>query len=271
MEHFFEKEDMKRMGKFLLFLVISISLFFLMKFVNEIKQFQRIGISPETRATIDVSGEGISYALPDTATISFSVEAKGATIASAQNLVALRMNQAIDFLNKSNIDKSEIQTTDYNSYPEYNTPNPCVFGMPCLNSNQPSKIIDYVSNESVTVKIKDTNTAGGILDGLGKVGVSSIQGPDFSVGDPDAVKADARNKAISDAKQKAQLLAKQLGVNLGTVVRFSDNSGGGIMPMMFGAKADSSIGSDTVSSSDTNVQTGQNKYVSDVTITYEIY
>lgn len=254
------------MGRMLFLLVSVVVLYFGMKFINEIKTFGTIGATPKDMTTIDISGEGEAYAIPDVATINFSVEAKGKTVAIAQNLVTGRINETLDFLAKSNIDKKDIQTTNYSSNPEYSTP--CTNGSTtCKNPTTPT-ILDYVVTQNVSVKLHDTTVSGSIVDGLGTIGVTSIDGPNFSVNDPDAVKADAKQKAIDDARQKALVLAKQLGVHLGKIVRFSDQSNP--MPMMYDAKAMSvsgGMGAPAVSS----LPTGQNKYVSDVTISYEIY
>ena len=265
MQNFFDKDDSFRLGKILMFLGLFLALYFMMKFVNEVKTFQTIGSLP-TQTTIDVAGNGEVTAVPDIATINFNVEASGKTVEVAQNLMNEKMNKAIDFLKTSNIDSKDIQTTNYNAYPEYS--NPCGGGMYCpISSNNTPQIIGYKANENVSVKIRAIDTAGKIVDGLGAAGISGISGPSFSVDKIDAVKSDAKQKAIDDAKAKAELLAKQLGVHLGKIVRFTDQ-GNNPVPMMYSAKAmDAASGG----GSPTNIQTGENKYVSDVVITYEIY
>lgn len=271
MEKFFNKEDLFRMGKMMMVFVLFLSLYFAMKFINEIKTFQTVGVTPSQAATIDVSGSGDASVVPDIATITFSVEAQGKTVAVAQNLVSIRINQALDFLKQSGIDTKDIQTTNYNAYPEYS--NPCAPGVACpmsqsSQSSQSPQIISYRASENVSVKIRDTSVSGKIIDGLGAVGITGISGPDFSVENPDAVQAQAKQKAIDDAKEKAEILAKQLGVHLGKIVRFSgDASGGGIMPMMYDAKS-SMAGAAAPTSV---LPSGQNKYTANVTITYEIY
>ena len=58
------------------------------------------------------------------------------------------------------------------------------------------------------------------MQGLGTTGVSNLSGPDFSIDNPDALQVQARKLAIDDAKAKAQVLAKDLGVSLGKIERF---------------------------------------------------
>lgn len=267
MNYLFNKEEGPRMGRMLFFLVFVVALYFGMKFINQIKTFGTIGNSPKDATTVDVSGEGIAYAVPDVATVDFDVEAKGKTVAIAQDLVTARINETLDFLAKSNIAKTDIQTTNYSSNPEYSTP--CPGNNPCKNPSVP-QIIDYAVTQNVSVKIRDTSTSGAIVDGLGAIGVTGIDGPNFSVDNPDAVQAQAKQKAIDDARQKAVVLAGQLGVHLGKIIRFSDQSAPG--PIMYDAKAMmGTAGSAVDAPSVSSLPTGQNKYVSDVVISYEIY
>ncbi len=82
------------------------------------------------------------------------------------------------------------------------------------------------------------------------------------------LKDQARAKAIVNAREKAEVLAKQLGVNLGNVVSFSENSGG--YPMMYAAKAmDMAVGA-SMPERAPELPKGENKITSNVTITYEI-
>ena len=269
MQNFFDKEESSRMGKLLSLLVFVVILYFGMKFINQIKTYGMIGVSPKEATTIDVAGEGISYALPDVATISFNVEAKGKTVAVAQDIVNTRVNTAMEFLAQSNIDKKDIQTVNYNSYPEYS--NPCVgnYGVVCPSKPGTPTILEYDVTQAVTIKVRDLTAASKVIDGLGVIGVSAISGPDFSVDNPDTVKSDAKQKAIDDAKQKAIALASQLGMHLGKIVHFNDQSNP--MPIMYAAKAETAGAASGVASDSTNLPSGQNKYVSDVTITYEVY
>jgi len=259
------------MGKMLMLLVFVVAVYFGMKFINQVKTFGTIGVSPKEAMTIDSAGEGDSYAIPDVSTISYAVEAKGKTAQIAQNLVIDRINKSLSFLEGSSIDKKDIQTVNYSTYPEYSTP--CVEGnkKPCPKQPATPEIIDYDVNQSVTVKIRDTNIVGKIVEGLTAVGVSGIVGPNFSVDNPDAVKALAKQKAIDDAKQKAVVLAGQLGLHLGKIIRFNDQSNP--TPVMYSAKANmAGLGGDAPEAADSNsMPAGQSKYVSNVIITYEVY
>ncbi len=264
MNTFFDKRGGSQMGKVLLFLGLVTVLYMGMKFVNETKKFTQASEDISQVSTIDVSGTGEAFAIPNIASETFSVQEKAATVHAAQVGVTEKVNDAMSFLKKSGVDTKDIQTTNYSAYPEYTYPSPCA-NVKCTTVDTTPKLVGYTVTQSITVKIRDTEKAGTILDGLGALGVTGLSGPDFTLDDADTVNAQARKEAIADAQQKAMVLAHDLGVTIVRVVRFSEN-GGGAYPMPMYAKADMAAGSGAAPA----IPAGQNKYTSNVTITYQI-
>jgi hypothetical protein len=213
--------------------------------------------------TITVTGQGTATAIPDTATISFGATATGADVATAETNVTNTINAALKDIKAAGVPDSDITTTSYNVSPHYDNP-VCPPGIMCpaVSSTQSG----YDVSEDVQVKITDTSKVAGILGDLATANVSNVSGPDYVVGDPTAVQAEARGQAIQNARADAQVLAGQLGVSLGKIVSFTDNSGGTIVPQpMFAANAAASAVAPTPS-----VPVGNNTYTDDVSITYEI-
>ncbi len=265
MNNFFDQKNAARMGKILSLLGLFVALYAGMKFINEVKKFGSTDSDPSKVSTIDVSGQGEAFAIPDTATESFTVEQKASTVHEAQATVTKKVNDVIAFLKSSGIAEKDIKTTNYSAYPEQSSPVPC-YSQVCPMSQRMPTIIGYDVSQTITLKIRDTSAVGKIIDGLGSRGVTGLSGPDFSVADPDSVQAEARKKAIDDAETKAKVLAKDLGVDLVRIVRFSENNGGGY-PMPMFAKADMGMASGAAAP---QVPAGENKYSSNVTVTYEI-
>ncbi len=265
MNTLFDKKSASQMGKVILFLGIVTVLYMGMKFVNETKIFSTGSQDVSNVSTIDVSGTGTSFAIPDVASESFTVQQKSTTVHDAQTTVASKVNSAVSYLKTSGIEEKDIQTTNYSAYPEYTYPTPCI-DKGCSSVNTTPKLVGYTVTQTITVKIRDTAKVGTIVDGLGSLGVTGLSGPDFTVDNADAVNAEARKKAIADAESKARVLARDLDVTLVRIVRFNEGqSGGAAMPMF--AKADMATGSTSDAST---LPVGQNKYVSNVTITYQI-
>ncbi len=265
MNKFLNDKDSARVGKTVMVFAVFVTVFVGFKCIQELQFFGNSSNDISNVSTIDVTGTGDAVALPDIAQENFTVEQKGASIAEAQALVSKKVNDAMAFLNTSGVDAKDIKTENYSANPEYNYPTPCYSGNCPLTTSAP-KILDYVVSESITVKIRDTGAVGKIVDGLGAEGVTGLNGPNFMVENPDKVNAEARDLAIADAKSKAEALAKSLGVSLVRIVRYSDNNGGYATPMYSKAMAMDAVGAAPVS----NVPSGQNKYTSNVTITYQI-
>lgn len=213
--------------------------------------------------TITVNGTGKASAAPTIAHISFTVQENASTVAAAQESATKRTNTALDALKKLEIADKDVQTSGYNVSPQYEV-QPCLPNSIC---NQSSKIIGYQVSQSVEVKVRDTAKAGDVLQALGTAGVQNVSGPSFAVDDDSAVTAEARGKAIADARQKAEVLAKQLGVHLGKVISFSEN---GATPVPYFSYGKAGVAMDAAVASAPRLPTGENETTSTVSISYEI-
>lgn len=234
--------------------------------LNEIKQYSFIGAGVQPTNVISVSGQGEVFSVPDIAEISFSAQIEGKSVADAQKKVTDIINPSIEFLKKSGVAEKDIKTTGYNAYPQYNyvkdgtdtTIYPPLPGKRVLSG--------YNVTQTITVKVRDTDKVGAIIDGLGKLKVTDLSGPNFSIDDDNAIKAEARKKAIDDAKSKAEKLANDLGVKLVRIVSFSEN---GNYPVYYAKSMAIGMGG-AESAPAPDLPKGENKTTSSVTISYEI-
>ena len=244
----------------------ALAIFIALRAIAEYRGLQ--SVSSENAATITVSGTGEINAVPDIATVTYTIRAEGKTITDAQNAEAKISKAAMTMLASMNIAEKDIKTEGYNSYPKYSND----YGGPeVMMYPRPGKqvITGYEASETVVVKVRATDKTATVIENLGKAGVKEINGPSFTIDDPDKLQSDARAEAIDDAKEKAKVLEKQLGVRLGKIVNFSEN---GNYPMYY-AKGMMAMGGDGVSVAESGaptLSTGEQKITSNVTITYEI-
>jgi len=275
-----EKQKRQLFGVVLCVLAI-LAIFILVEAVDAIKQFSYIGHDTTNPNQITVSGTGQVLAVPDIATFSFSVVEDAKQMTDAQNTASAKMNSVISALKTLGVAENDIQTTDYSSNPTYQysssvcpqpVPEPAQISGGAVSSIAvycpPGKqvLTGYEVNQTVTVKIRKTADAGTILAKIGTLGVSNISGISFTVDDMTAVQAQARDKAIADAKSKAQALSKSLGIKLNHIVNFNDNS---VFPMVYAVKSEAVISGATASVAP-EIPVGQNEVTSNVTITYEV-
>ncbi len=222
------------------------------------------GVTPAN--TIAVSGYGEAFAVPDIATFSFSVVSDKTTVADAQADATAKANATTKYLTDAGIDKKDIQTSNYSVNPQYD-----YVQVACTNGYCPGGrqvLRGYEVRQTTTVKVRDTQKAGDLLAGVGTKGATEVSGLQFTFDDPNKMQNDARAKAIADAKQKADELAKELGVTIVRVVSFTENSGGGYpTPYALDAQMGKSAGTAAVAP---EISVGQNKVQSNVSVTYEI-
>ncbi len=221
--------------------------------------------------TITFSGHGEVSAIPDIANIYFSISKEAKTVKEAQALVAGIEKSSLDFLKQNNILEKDIKTANASFYPKYEYKYDAKTMMPCNQYGCPpspgnSVITGYTASESITVKVRNTDNVGKIMQGLGTLSVSDLSGPNFSIDNEDGLKAVARKKAIDDAKAKAEVLAKDLGVRLGKITSFSEN---GNYPMPIYDRGMMSVTA-AKESAPAEIPKGENTIISDVSITYQI-
>ncbi|HVM73326.1 MAG TPA: SIMPL domain-containing protein [Candidatus Paceibacterota bacterium] len=244
-----------------------LALFLLVGTVSELRSIQYIGAGIAATDTITVSGEGKVFTVPDTATFTYTVDETAPDVATAQSKATTASNTIIDYLKSQGIADTDIQTTDYNVNPQYQYNSQiCTQNGYCPPQRQ--TISGYEVSQTETVKVKDISKAGALLSGVGTRGVSDVSGLTFTVENQDALDAQARGKAIADAKSKAQALASSLGVSLVRITGFSEDSGGTRIPMYM--QASDAMASSAGAPAVPTIATGQNTIISDVSVTYEI-
>lgn len=239
-----------------------LALFLLAETISLAANFGRAN-TPATD-TVTVQGAGQATLPPDVARVSFTVQNTAPVVADAQAATTKQANAALDFVKGQGIADKDVKTLSYNIYPQYAYTS-CRPGVPCPSS---PKITGYQVSETIQVTMRDLAAVGTMLGGLGKLGVQNISGPAFALDDATAGYAAARADAIAKAKTQATLLASQLGVRLGKIVNFSENSNSYPVPMyglgagMMEAKA--------AMAPVPSIPTGENTYNASVSITYEI-
>ncbi|MFH0852679.1 MAG: SIMPL domain-containing protein [bacterium] len=242
------------MGIFAILLIIT-AVYMIFATQNEAKRGKYIGQDIQVKNTITVSGEGKVLAKPDIGEVSLTVLSESATVAAAQKDNTQKMNNVIKAMKDLGVDEKDLKTVSYNISPNYQY------------TAGRSIIIGYQVSQTLDVKIRQLDKASDILAKAAANGVNQIGSLSFTIDDPESIKAEARKKAIDDAKQKAEVLKNDLGVSIVRIVSFSES---GSQPPITYLK-DSALGMGGGGATPSpEVQTGQNEITVDVSITYEI-
>ncbi|MBI3626758.1 SIMPL domain-containing protein [Candidatus Uhrbacteria bacterium] len=236
---------------------------------NEFKRGRYIGRPAEVRDTITINGEGKVTAIPDTAYVTLGLTVEKKEVAQAQKENNQKMNDVIAGLKNLGIKDADIQTTDYRINTVYDyVPAP----MPKSNSYMPpvpgrQVIRGYEVSQSVRVKIKNLDKIGDVLTLAGGKGLNQVSGVSFDLDDPEKLKQMAREKALNNAKEKAQALARVSGARLGKIVSFSEYGGDSPRPMPMYYAQDSTVAS---APSVPQIQGGTMEITITATVSYEI-
>jgi uncharacterized protein YggE len=221
-------------------------------------EISHVSNTATTTNTVSFSGEGKVSVTPDIAVISASILTQATDSKSAQDDNSRKSKAVSDFLKKQGIEDKDVKTSNYNISPQYKYP---PYG------GQPT-ITGYQVTQSYDIKVRDLTKISAVLDGLVAAGANQVNNLGLQVEDPDKAQAEARQQAIDDAKKKAGELEKQVGIDLGRIVNFTENSGG-YPPIMYDLKAQSNMGMGGGGPAP-EISTGTNDVTVNVTITYQI-
>jgi uncharacterized protein len=198
--------------------------------------------------SITVNGSSTVTTVPDEATFTFGVDARGETASGALSAAAAAVNKVTDAMKDSGVDGKDIQTQD--------------ISLSTLTSSDGRHIDGYAANASITVPADDLDSAGKLVDAAVAAGANNVYGPSLSRSDADDLADKALADAVADARRKAESLAKAAGGSLGPVISVSE-SGTSVPPMPYAAR-------EAALASDVNIEPGTQDIQASVTVVFEL-
>ncbi len=205
---------------------------------------------------IIVSGEGEATAAPDLAMLTLSVMREAKTARAALDANNDAMAAVIAAMKSAGIADRDLQTAGIQISPRYNYTND-------PDGTQKAELVAYQVTNTLSVRVRDIDKTGEILDKAVTLGVNEGGGISFTNADPSLIITQARKKAVSDAIAKAKTLAEAAGVSVGKVVEISEQSYAP-QPMPMSAK------SFDAARAAVPIQAGENSYRVQVNVTFEI-
>jgi uncharacterized protein len=162
---------------------------------------------------ISVTGEATVSVPPDQAQIDAGVTSDAKTAREASETNNAAMGKLLLALKGAGIDEKDYQTSRLSLQPQY-----------APNRSGPSPVVGYRASNRVTVKLRDVTKVANIIDLLVGAGANELGGINFMVSQASKLLDDAREKAIADARRKAEIYAKAAGVTLGDPLGISEES-----------------------------------------------
>lgn len=206
-----------------------------------------------------VNGEGKATGTPDIVILTLGVQSQDKTVAIAQKAAIEAMNNIMQVLKSTGIADKDIQTTRYN-----------IEQLTRWDEKENTYIVvGYQISNMVTVKIRDMNKAGDIIDKAAEKGgdLIRITGISFTIEDPNPLLKIAREKAILNAMDKAKQMSQASSVKLGKLIYISDSTSS--IPRYENAymKLADSRG---IAAAPTPISAGELEYVVNVQLVYQL-
>ncbi len=222
---------------------------------------QEKNVSEKQQTFVVVTGEGEVQAAPDMAILDLSVlrEAKTAREALTDNNKA--MSKVLGAMKEAGIEDRDLQTSGVNIQPTYTYPND-------KNGLKAPKIIGYNVTNGLTVRVRDLNKVGDLLDKSIDLGVNQSGGLRFVNDDPSKALMDARKKAMENAMEKAKILTETAGEKVGRVLEITEYVNNG-RPMPMARTKMIAMAAEPASDS-VPLSAGENSYNVNVTVKFEI-
>jgi len=211
---------------------------------------------PGKTPRIVVSGEGESALKPDIALLSLSVMREAKTARAALDANNDAMAAVIAAMKAAGIAERDLQTAGIQINPRYNYTNKA-------DGSQEAELVAYQVTNTLSVRVRDIDKTGDILDKAVTLGVNQGGGISFTNENPSAALTEARKKAVADAIAKARTLAEAAGASVGRVLEITDQTFSP-RPMPVSAKA-FDAGRAAVP-----IENGENTYNVQVNVTFEL-
>jgi uncharacterized protein YggE len=170
-------------------------------------------------AELVVTGEGIVIARPDIATVTIGVVSEAANARAALDANNADMRNVVSSVRTAGVEERDIGTTGFNVEPVYSRPPLRPDG-----SQENPQIVGYRVSNQVSVRIRNIDNSGAVLDAVVSAGANRVTGIEFGIAEPGRLNDEALRNAIADARRKADLMAHAAGVRLVRILSISTNA-----------------------------------------------
>ena len=178
-------------------------------------------------AAISVTGEGTVSVPPDLAQLDAGVASDGKTAREASEANNTAMGKVLLALKGAGIEEKDYQTSRLSLQPLY-------ANRQGSNVAAPPQIVGYRASNRVSIKLRDVTKVANVIDTLVTAGANDVGNINFTVTQASKLLDDAREKAVADARRKAEIYARAAGVTLGAPLSIAEE--GAPVPV-FRAKA----------------------------------
>lgn len=171
-----------------------------------------VGLGEDQVNAIHVSGTGSASAQANQATVILGVITEDPSASEAVEDNAVLMNAVIDAIKGLDIPEDKIETVTYSLTTNYDW--------------EIRQVIGYRVTNMVKVELDDPKIVGEVIDTAAQAGANNIQGISFGLSDDvvEGLRNDAYVLALEDAREKADLIAGTLELQITGVLSVSEST-----------------------------------------------
>ena len=151
----------------------------------------------------------------DTASLELGTSVKDATVEAAQQQSDEIIRKVLAALKDLGIEEKDIVTSNYSVYTEVPYEE---YGS--IRKSDPV----YNVNNMLNIKVRNLENIGKVIDAATKAGANQIYGLTFSSSQEKEAYKTALERAVEDARSKAEVLSKATGKTLGNIMRIENQS-----------------------------------------------
>ena len=163
------------------------------------------------------------------------------------------MNGVFEALTAANVERKDMQTSNFSLQPQYDYSS--------RSNGNPPRLTGYQVSNQLTVRVRDLDNLGQTMDALVSAGGNTFSSLRFALEYDRAAKNAARDIAMKEAISRAELYAAASGYEVARVVTISESGGYNPQPMAMMARS---------SESSTPIATGEVGYSVSVNVTFEL-
>jgi uncharacterized protein YggE len=212
-----------------------------------------VGGNAQARS-VNVTGSSVVYARPDNGQVNVGIEVVASTVQDAMSQNEQVMQKILAALKEQGVAEEDIQTSNFSVWVDQTYD----------ENGNPKAIAGYRVSNDLNIIVRDVSRIGSVLEAATNAGANKVYGISFGFSDTGKLREQAREKAVADAKAKAEALAKLSGATVGQVITISEYaSSANPVPIALEAR-------DVVASSAPSISTGQMGVTVEVTVSFEL-
>ncbi len=243
-----------RLFKIIAGFLAILAVYFIFQAYYDYKMLPQNNVYPEM---LSVTGEGKASIAPDVATIDLGIITEGNAINIIIEKNTNSMNTVLADIKTLGIAEKDIKTKNYSLQPRYDW---------TQTGTRISR--GYSLTQTIEVKIRDFAKIGNVLEVASAKGVNNIGDLHFTIDDLEKAKVIAREKAIANAKEKAQAIAQQTGLKLKKITNIYEDTGAYPYPTYDTVGMGSSMKAEVMPTIAPTIQTGEQEITVKVTLNY---